>query len=78
MSLSAQIFTLVLNSVAHEIKLGNELELALNAGLFWTIFSLLLIKLFIAKVYNPAEILKYIPSLSLLLLKNYNFGCMFF
>ena len=43
-------FTLVLNSVAHEIQLGNELELALNAGLFYNIFSLLIIKLFMAKV----------------------------
>ena len=77
MSLSAQIFTLVLKSVAHEIKRGNELELALNARLFSNIFSFLIIKLFMAKVYNPVGILKYIPSLSSLLLKNYNFGCMF-
>ena len=60
-----------------KLKLANELELALNAELFWTIFSLLIIKLFMAKVQNPVEILKYIPSLSSLLLKNDNFGCMF-
>ena len=28
-----KIYTLVLNSAAHEIKLGDEFELALNAGL---------------------------------------------